>query len=70
MGMNIEAEIEKASAIMARYRVSREDQISIVKTLLDAGVERCLQEQERLTQEKQAMIEYVQRNPIHRRLPN
>jgi 2-keto-3-deoxy-L-rhamnonate aldolase RhmA len=62
--MDLNAQVEKASAIMARYRMSREDQIACIKILLDVGVERCLAEQERLREQKNAMIEHAQRNPL------
>lgn len=70
MGMNIETEIAKASATMARYRMSQDDQVLVIKTLLNAGIEHCLNEQERLRVEKEAMIEHASADPIYRRLPN
>lgn len=68
--MNLEDEIGKASAVMARYRMSKDDQIAVIKKLIDVGVERCLQEQERLRLEKESMIEHAQDNPLYRRLVN
>jgi hypothetical protein len=66
----IEDEIGKASAIMTRYRMTKDDQIAVVKRLIDVGVERCLQEQERLRLEKESMIDYAANNPIYRGRPN
>jgi hypothetical protein len=55
--IDLNAQVEKASAIMARYRMSREDQIACIKILLGVGVER-------LREQKEAMIEHAQRNPL------
>jgi hypothetical protein len=68
LGMNLQAEIEKATVIMAHYRMPREDQATVVKLLLNVGVEHCLAEQERVRAEKEAMIEHAQRHPLGKRL--
>jgi hypothetical protein len=58
--MDINLEIIRASKIMAKYHVSREDQADVVKILLDAGIQHCLDEQERLRSEKEQMIRQAQ----------
>jgi hypothetical protein len=68
--MNLEDEIGKASAIMTRYRMTKEDQIAVVKRLIDVGVERCLQEQERIRLTNESMIEHAQSHPLYRGRPN
>lgn len=55
--MNTDEVIAKASEIMWKYRVSKDDQISVIKLLLDAGVERCLEEQQRIREEKEMLIQ-------------
>ena len=55
--MNINAEIAKASLIMARYHVPDEQQIAVVKILVDAGVEKCLDEQQRIREQGAALVQ-------------
>ena len=49
--MNINTEIARASAIMKQYGVPDHDQLTVVRMLIDAGVEKCLDEQQRLRDE-------------------
>ena len=55
--MNINAEIAKASLIMARYHVPDDEQIAVVKILVDAGLEKCLDEQQRIRDQRAAMVQ-------------
>lgn len=57
MPLDINNEALKASEIMSRYRMPREDQIEVVRILMAAGVEHCLNEQTRLVSEKKSMID-------------
>ena len=45
----------KASEIMARYNMHGEDQIAVIKILVDAGIEKCLDEQQRIREEQDSM---------------
>jgi hypothetical protein len=54
--MNLNNEIAKASEIMARYGVRGEDQVAVVKILVDAGVEKCLDEQQRIRESMDAAV--------------
>lgn len=47
------------------YRMSSEDQIKVVRILLDAGVEQCLQEQQRIREGNSAMIAKAQSVVVH-----
>ena len=55
--MNINTEIVKASIIMARYHVPDHEQIAVVKILLDAGVEKCLDEQQSIREQGSALVQ-------------
>ena len=55
--MNINAEISKASLIMARYHVPDDEQIAVVKILIDAGVEKCLDEQQRIREQGNVLVQ-------------
>ena len=57
MAIDINNECLKASDIMSKYRMSREDQIAVVKILMAAGVEHCLNEQQRMLTEKKSLID-------------
>ena len=67
MGMNITKTetvalnnaIAKASLVMARYGMTGEDQVSVVRMLVDAGVEKCLDEQQRIREEQTALVAAV-----------
>ena len=59
MGMNTDQAIAKASEIMWRYRISKDDQVAVIKILMDAGVERCLEEQQRIRDENAVIIDRV-----------
>lgn len=48
MGVDINNEVMKAGDIMSRFRMPREEQIEVVRILMAAGVEHCLQEQEKV----------------------
>jgi hypothetical protein len=61
LGLNLQNEVQKASAIMARYRMPHDDQAQVVKLLLNVGVEHCLAEQEKMRETKEATIQYAQR---------
>lgn len=50
---------------MSRYRMPKEDQIEVVRLLLAAGVEHCLQEQERYRKGADAMIERAHTGLVH-----
>lgn len=47
MGIDITDEVQKAVEIMARYRMPQDDQIEVVRIILAAVVEHCLQERVR-----------------------
>ena len=57
MMIDINDEVMKAATLMNRYRVSREDQIEIVRILLACGVEHCLAEQERIRIENNMLVD-------------
>ena len=57
MAADVNNEILRAGEVMSRYRMSREDQITVVKILMDAGVEHCLQKQEALRAEREKLIQ-------------
>lgn len=59
MGVDINNEVLKAGEVMSRYQMSREDQIEVVRILLAAGVEHCLNEQELVRTSKDALIKKV-----------
>ncbi len=50
--MSLDNEIAKASELMWKYKVAKSDQIAIIKMLVDAGVEKCLDEQQRIRDEQ------------------
>jgi len=60
----LDADIRKASEIMWKYCVAKEDQIAIVRILVDwpycglpqEYVERCLDEQQRIREESAALV--------------
>jgi len=52
----LDADIRKASEIMWKYRVAKEDQIAVVRILVDAGVEKCLDEQQRIREESAVLV--------------
>ena len=54
--MGLTEQINRAAEIMARYGMTGEDIVTIVKILVDAGVEKCLDEQQRLRQENDALV--------------
>lgn len=56
MSLDINKEVAKSGHIMSRYRMAEADQIEVVRILLAAGVEHCLNEQQRLLGEKDAAI--------------
>lgn len=47
--------LAKASEIMARYNMQGTDQVAVIKILVDAGIEKCLDEQQRIRQEMDSM---------------
>lgn len=55
--MALNDEIARASTIMHRYRVSKDDQVAVIKILVDAGVNHCLDEQQRLRFEQESAVE-------------
>ena len=55
----LENEIARAAEKMSRYRMPPDEQLEVVRILLDAGVEKCLDEQQRLRDEKEAILERV-----------
>jgi hypothetical protein len=63
--MDINNECLKASDIMSKYRMTREDQIAVVKILMAAGVEHCLNEQQALRDGQNAMINRAQGILVH-----
>jgi|HubBroStandDraft_6_1064221.scaffolds.fasta_scaffold453864_2 hypothetical protein len=54
--MDVDAEIGKAALIMSRYGMTSEDGMTVIQTLLDAGIERCLQEQAKIRERNEEMI--------------
>lgn len=60
MGVDVNAEVMKAGELMSRYNVSREDQLTVVRLLIGAGVEHCLQAQERVRDERDALVNRAQ----------
>ena len=46
----------RAGEIMARYRMSQEDMAELMKIAVDAGIEICLTEQERIREQNEAMV--------------
>lgn len=63
--MDINNECLKAGEIMSRYRVSREDQIEVVKILMACGVEHCLNEQEKIKAQREALVEAAYQGMVH-----
>ena len=61
--IDVGQEALKAIKIMARYRMSGDDQQEVLNVLMGAGVEYCLQEQERLRDQNEAMIASAQARP-------
>lgn len=57
MSLDINNEVMKAGEIMSRYRMTREDQIEVVRILMAAGLEHCLNEQEKVLQEKNWLVD-------------
>ncbi|HXF12233.1 MAG TPA: hypothetical protein VN517_03710 [Terriglobales bacterium] len=55
----------KAAAIMSRYRMTKDDQIEVVRLLLAAGVEHCLQEQEKVGSGNLQTIERTYGGLVH-----
>lgn len=56
IGKGLNAEIEKASLVMSRCGMGQEDQVTVVRILVDAGVEKCLDEQQRIREELGALV--------------
>lgn len=54
--MDINNEVAKSGQIMSRYRMAEADQIEVVRILMAAGVEHCLNEQQRLLSERESVI--------------
>lgn len=65
MGVDINEEAMKAGAIMSRYGVPRDEQLEVVRLLLNAGVEHCLQEQDKLRQSTEAIIAKAHMGLVH-----
>lgn len=65
MGIDINNEVMKAAAIMSRYRMTKDDQIEVVRLLLAAGVEHCLQEQEKVGSGNLQTIERTYGGLVH-----
>lgn len=49
--MGINESLSKATEIMARYNMQGSDQVAVIKILVDAGIEKCLDEQQRIREE-------------------
>ena len=62
MGLN--EEIARASSIMWRYHMPKEVQVELVKMLVDAGVNYCLAEQDRIRLERQQVVDQIFGKPI------
>ena len=62
--MALNDEIARAATIMWRCRVPKEDQVEIIKLLVDAGVNHCLREQERIRFERDAAVENAFGRPV------
>ena len=62
--MALNDEIARASTIMHRYRVAKDDQVAIIKLLVDAGVNHCLDEQQRIRFEREAAVENAFGRPV------
>ena len=63
MGVDINNEVMKAGEVMSRYRMSKEHQLEVVKLLIGAGVEHCLQEQQRFAADKEEIVRRAQTGP-------
>ena len=63
MGLN--DELAKASEIMARYNMHSHDQVEVIRILVDAGVEKCLDEQQRIRDEKDALVSAAFSGLVH-----
>ena len=62
MGLN--DEIARASTIMHRYRVPKDEQVAVIKLLVDAGVNHCLDEQQRIRFEKDEAVQNAFGRPV------
>lgn len=65
MGVDPNKEAAKASEIMSRYGVSMEDQMQVVKILMSAGVEHCLNEQENLRDSNSDIVKRIYGERVH-----
>ena len=54
--MGLEDGFRKASLIMAKYRMTEEDQMQVMQILTDGGVEHCLTEAEKFRERNEEMI--------------
>ena len=67
MGIDITNEVMKAGELMSRYRMTKDDQLEGVRLLLACGVEHCLNEQEKVRNGNEELIQraYVGPGLIH-----
>lgn len=56
MGLDINAEVMKAGELMSRYRMTKDDQLEVVRILIACGVEHCLNEQEKVRTGNDALV--------------
>ena len=57
MGLDINNEVMKAGELMGRYRMSKDDQLEVVRVLIACGVEHCLNEQEKVRNGNEEMVQ-------------
>jgi hypothetical protein len=65
MPVDIQAECMKAGDLMRRYGVPGPVQTEVVKILMEAGVEHCLQEQQKIRERNAGLIERATNGLVH-----
>ena len=63
--MDVNAEVEKAVDIMAHHGIQPDVQREVVRILIGAGVEHCLNEQEKVRAQKNALIDTAHAGLVH-----